>query len=269
MAVGQGLSLVIANPADVRMQETRLAADLLAGRDPHSAAFLQRLADPNRAKDPKTETERPSDALRDQILRGDRDTIAATVQRRLEQGADPLALLDGELFPAMQEVGDRYQRREYFLPQLLASAEAMERAVQVLEPHFRRENQLRRGTVVLATVKGDVHDIGKNIVGLLLRNHGFDVIDLGKSVDAETIVSEAVARQAAVIGLSALMTTTMPEMKLVLEQARQRCPNVKVVLGGAVVTAKYAAGIGADGYAADAVQAVALVDGLLHKKDAG
>jgi len=266
MAASQGLSLVIANPGEASLTDTKFAADVLAGRDPGSRAFVERFAGRSaETVSVKPGAEAAGDPLRRLIVKGEKDKIAAALQAELARGADPIALLEQSLFPAIQEVGEKYQQRVYFLPQLIAAAEAMERGVQVLVPHLKHEDQPRKGTVVLATVKGDVHDIGKKIVALMLRNNGYEVIDLGKSVDAETIVSRALEHRADAIGLSALMTTTMIEMPKVIALARQRRPALKLMVGGAVVTAKYAEEIGADGYAVDSVQAVEVMDRLLKK----
>jgi 5-methyltetrahydrofolate--homocysteine methyltransferase len=265
MAAAAGLSSVIANPGDELLRDLRLSADVLTGRDPGAVKFLERFA-----KAPAPAAGQPAApgaalSIRDLVIKGRKERIVEALQERLEKGEAPLALLTGQMFPAIQEVGDKYAQRIFFLPQLIAAAEAMERGVQHLTPLLANAGQAQKGTVVMATVKGDVHDIGKKIVGLMLRNNGYKVIDLGKSVDEEAIISAALANQASVIGLSALMTTTMVEMPKVIALARQRCPGVKVMVGGAVVTRKYAEEIQADAYAADSVQAVAAVDRCLGR----
>jgi 5-methyltetrahydrofolate--homocysteine methyltransferase len=237
---------------------------VLTGRDPGAREFLTKYA--RQAPTTVTSAMTNLDPLRELILRGDKDKIVAALEAELAAGAEPMALLERRLFPAIQEVGEKYQQRVFFLPQLVAAAEAMERGVAFLTPRLEHAGAPQKGTVVLATVKGDVHDIGKKIVGLLLRNYGYRVHDLGRSLDAEAIVSRAAELAADVIGLSALMTTTMTEMPKVLALARQRLPRVKVIVGGAVVTSKYAQEIGADGYAPDSVGAVALVDRLMIEK---
>jgi len=265
MAAAQGLNCVIADPGDAGLQDMRLAVDVLTGRDPASRAYLERFAGrPPDAAAGRRDAPAAEATLREIVLQGGKDRIEAALQQALERNPDPLALLEQQLFPAIQEVGEKYQRREFFLPQLVAAAETMERGVRWLSPRLSHDAGERKGTVVLATVLGDIHDIGKKIVGLMLKNNGYTVVDLGKSVDAETIVERAREHQADVIGLSALMTTTMSEMPKVLQRVRRELPRVKVILGGAVVTQKYADEIAADGYAADSVQAVALVESLLH-----
>ena len=160
----------------------------------------------------------------------------------------------GRLIPAITEVGSKYERREYFLPELLRSAETMQTAFARLKPLLEREaNAEAQKIIVVATVEGDIHDIGKNIVSLMLGNHGFKVVDLGKDVKAEAIVEAAVAHKADLIGLSALMTTTM---------VRMRDLGVDVMVGGAVVTPAFAESIGAN-YSSDAVDAVRLAKSLI------
>jgi 5-methyltetrahydrofolate--homocysteine methyltransferase len=167
------------------------------------------------------------------------------------------------MIPAITEVGARYERREYFLPQLIRSAETMQAAFVRLKPLLERERTgVSRPVVVLATVEGDIHDIGKNIVGLLLSNHGFEVVDAGKDVKAEEIVETACRCKASIIGLSALMTTTMVRMEDTVQLLKKRGLPIKVIVGGAVLTPAYAGSIGADGYAADAVEAVRLARSL-------
>ena len=165
--------------------------------------------------------------------------------------------------PAIVEVGEKYDKKEYFLPQLMMSAQAMSNGFKALENELTDKTQPAKNKIIMATVKGDIHDIGKNIVSLMLGNYGFEVIDLGKDVDAETIINTAVDQNVQIIGLSALMTTTMPEMPKVLEAARIRgLTNLKFMIGGAVVDQEYATEIGASGYAADAVEAVRVAENL-------
>ena len=162
------------------------------------------------------------------------------------------------IIPALKKVGDLYEQRVYFLPQLIYSAEAAHTAFDYLEEKFFTEDEASKNKkrVVIATVKGDIHDIGKNLVAMLLKNHGFLVTDLGKDVPAEVIVDKAIEIDADIIGLSALITTTAKEMDKVMKLARQRSVRAKVMVGGAVVSEEYSQSIGADGYAADAAGAV-------------
>ena len=170
--------------------------------------------------------------------------------------------------PAIDEVGTLFDQGKYFLPQLIAGAEAMKRSIGILEPLLQKEGPAQDApAVVLATVEGDIHDIGKNLVALMMRNYGFTVIDLGKDVPKERIVEAALEHDAKIIGLSALMTTTMKEMKNVIEYARSRGVTAKIIVGGAVITPEYAEEIHADGYSRDAAEAVRLAGRLLGRTD--
>ncbi len=197
-------------------------------------------------------------------MRGNKNGIASQTRDALEQGENPAALLNEVLLPAINEVGELFDKGKYFLPQLIASARAMENAIEVLEPLLLKNTD---GTdlpaVVIATVEGDIHDIGKNLVALMLKNHGFRVIDLGKDVPKEEIVRAAKENHARIIALSALMTTTMQRMREVVSYARAEKVDAKIIIGGAVITQEYADEIGADGYSADAADAVRLARRLL------
>ena len=173
-------------------------------------------------------------------------------------------MIETMLIPAINEVGRLFDKQIYFLPQLISSAETMKTAIDYLEPVLKKENETKLGKIIMATVAGDIHDIGKNLVVLMLKNYGFDVIDLGKDVPTELIIETAKKEDADIIGLSALMTTTMTEMKNVVEKARQEQLKAKIIIGGAVITQDYADEIGADGFSRDAQEAVKLVKRLLN-----
>jgi 5-methyltetrahydrofolate--homocysteine methyltransferase len=268
MAAGAGLSACIANPGNRSLREAVDCADLLLHKDLHAARFIARYAGwtPQSSGTLVSGDVKPSAAksLYDAVLHGDKENVAALLDAELAGGAEPFALVQEKLTPAITEVGARYERREYFLPQLIRSAETMQSAFARIKPLLDQERvSLSRPAVVLATVEGDIHDIGKNIVALLLSNHGFEVVDAGKDVKAEDIVETACRCNAALIGLSALMTTTMVRMEDTVRLLKQRGLPVKVMVGGAVLTAAYAESIGADGYAADAVDAVRLANRLV------
>lgn len=168
------------------------------------------------------------------------------------------------MIPAINEVGSLYDQKKYFLPQLIASANAMKVAIAYLEPLIEKsEDGEEMASIVIATVEGDVHDIGKNLVALMLRNYGYNVTDLGKDVPAETIIQAAIDKHAQIVGLSALMTTTMMRMKEVVELAKEKGYEGKIIIGGAAVTESFAEEIGADGYSTDAADCVKLVGRLL------
>jgi len=201
----------------------------------------------------------------DGILNGEAKSVETKVQAALQKGIKPKDILDQGMVSAMAEVGRRFENGEYFVPEMLISARAMQTGMTVLKPHLKEANVASSGKVAIGTVKGDLHDIGKNLVGMMLEGAGFDIMDLGTDVDPEKFAS--VADQVDVIALSALLTTTMPNMKVTIEalQRNGKRGKVKVVIGGAPVTDAYAQQIGADGYAPDASRAVSVTKALLAK----
>ncbi len=208
-------------------------------------------------------------AMRQSIVDGACETAAALAQKALEQGADPLEAIDHGFVPGMNHVGEQYSQRKIFLPDMLASAEAMKAAMAVLEPELKRQGSQRPtlGTVLLGTTKGDIHEIGKTLVGTLLAAHGFRVYDLGVDVPSEQFAAKARELGADIVGVSALLTTTMIGQKSVIEALEREGlrRRLKVIVGGAPVTRRWAEEIGADGYGKDAVSAVALAKSLLQK----
>ncbi|MBN2564570.1 MAG: corrinoid protein, partial [Candidatus Eisenbacteria bacterium] len=201
------------------------------------------------------------------VFDGNKDGIGSIVKEALAQGRDPRAINDSVLIPALVEVGRRFERRDCFLPQMMLSAEAVQRAFAMLKPLFPvGDSGHSRGTVVTATVEGDVHDIGKNILSSMLENNGYRVIDLGKNVPAARIVAAARDEGADVVALSALMTTTVGQMPVVIRGLREAGLASRVMVGGAVVTKRYADSIGADGYAKDAATAVTVLGELLARE---
>jgi 5-methyltetrahydrofolate--homocysteine methyltransferase len=197
------------------------------------------------------------------VLKGNKKTIVDHVKVCLAASSRPQKLLDEVLLPAINDVGAFFDQGRYFLPQLIASAESMKLAIEYLEPMLKEDSDKQdMPTVVIATVAGDVHDIGKNLVAMMLKNYGFTVIDLGKDVDTELIVKTAIEENAKIIGLSALMTTTMQEMRVVVKTAKEKGYTGKIMVGGAVVTQEFADEIGADGYSKDAAEAVKVAEQL-------
>jgi 5-methyltetrahydrofolate--homocysteine methyltransferase len=201
----------------------------------------------------------------DGIMNGDAKTVDARVQAALQKGIKPKEILDQGMVSAMAEVGRRFENGEYFVPEMLISARAMQAGMIVLKPHLKEAKIASSGKVAIGTVKGDLHDIGKNLVGMMLEGAGFEIMDLGTDVDPEKFAS--IADQVDVIALSALLTTTMPNMKVTVEalQRNGKRVKVKVIIGGAPVTEAYAQQIGADGYAPDASRAVTVTKALLAK----
>lgn len=192
--------------------------------------------------------------------------VVELVEEALKQGMAANEILLGALSLGMEKVGQKYESGEYFLPDMLTSAEAVGAAMEILEPHLLDSGVEPKGKVVLATVKGDLHDIGKNIVGLLLKGAGYEVIDLGSDVDTPAIVDKVKSTGAGILGLSALLTTTMVEMPKVIEGlAREGIrENVKVIVGGAPLSQQYGEDIEADAYGRDAIEAVRIVDGFAN-----
>ncbi|MFW6323684.1 MAG: homocysteine S-methyltransferase family protein [Desulfovibrionales bacterium] len=275
MAMEAGLSACIANPNSKRLRETVASSEVLLTRDPQASRFISSFSkwkeSENRMQGESVwggeEKAGSPDSIKVAVLKGDKDGIISLLEMKIRQNVSPFVLVDEELIPAITEVGEKYERKEYFLPQLLLSAETMQKAFDHLRPFMEADGKRRSaGTVVLATVEGDIHDIGKNIVALMLKNHGFEVIDLGKDVPASRIVQEADSCDADLVGLSALMTTTMTRMADVVRLLREHKSRAKVIIGGAVVTREYAEQIGADGYADDAVAAVKVAGNLLRKQ---
>jgi 5-methyltetrahydrofolate--homocysteine methyltransferase len=262
-ASAYGLTFAIANPAELSLMQSKLAADLLQGKDKDAAHFIAHCAhkqEPEQA--PQKQSITPEQAVSEAILLGNREEIADLIKITLEKGISAEELINTYMIPAISQVGDLFEQKKYFLPQLLASAETMKLGFAYLKPLLKKNAAQQKGKILLATVEGDIHDIGKNIVALMLSNHGFKVIDLGKDVTAEKIVEQAKKERPDIIGLSALMTTTMIKMKEVIELAGKNNISCAFLLGGAVVTAEFARSLHTH-YAKDGVAAVKKANELL------
>ena len=198
--------------------------------------------------------------LYEAIVKGDAKTAHHVTQQALAEGVDPLTLVNSHMVPAMDEVGRRFECSEYFVPELLISARAMKAALELIRPLLTARGDKPLARIAIGTVKGDLHDIGKNLVASLLEGGGFEVIDLGVNVTPEKFLQTVTEKNANIIAMSALLTTTMPAMKTTIEALKQAGvrDHVKVLIGGAPITQKYAEEIGADGYSENAVGAVAL-----------
>lgn len=272
MCMASGMTSCIANPASARLRETLAAGEVLLARDPQAGRYIDGYANWTQAA-PTVSAGGAGAAGRgaattpgEAVIVGDKAALLSMLEEKLSAGADPFELVNKELIPAILEVGQKYERKEYFLPQLLRSAEAMQAGFARLEPLLLASGKAEKKTpVVMATVEGDIHDIGKNIVCLMLKNHGYEVFDLGKDVPALKIVDEAERVGARVIGLSALMTTTMVRMEDTVRLVKERGLDIKVMIGGAVVTEAFSQSIGADGFSRDAVAAVKLAGELCGK----
>lgn len=282
MAIREGLTMAIANPSQELLMSCAFASDLLLNKDSADIRYIQ-LMDAVREKrealgetakkesgirlnkqEKETAALSPTDRLHTDVLKGNRDSIVEDTKKALDQGLEAKVLLDETLLPAINEVGELFDKGKYFLPQLIASAEAMKASIEYMEPILLQANTGENmPTVVIATVEGDIHDIGKNLVALMLKNYGFHVIDLGKDVPKEKIIEAAREYNAQVIALSALMTTTMQQMRHVIDYAKQQRVDAKIIVGGAVITQEYADEIGADGYSRDAADAVKLTKRIL------
>lgn len=266
MAMAKGLNMAIANPSSENLMELKMAGDVLIGRDENSKNYIAYFGQSktiSKSIDEKPKEENTRTKIYEAVLKGEKEAIEGYIKKALDEGMKPFDIVDELLIPAINKVGELYDQKEYFLPQLILSAEAMKTGFNYLEPLLLKEDNARKKTkVIIATVKGDIHDIGKNIVGLMLKNYGFEVIDLGKDVPKEEIIKQVKEHNAPIVGLSALMTTTMGEMGVVIDAAKKEGLDTKFMVGGAVVTQAFAEEIGANGYAGDAIEAVRLAQAL-------
>lgn len=265
MAQYCGLNLAIANPASIEFMNVKKAGDALTAKKKASLHFINHFArKENVSVTPVFSQATPEEKVSAAVLDGDRDRITALLDEAMQTGRLASQLVDEVMIPAIVRVGDLYEKKIYFLPQLMAAAETMKKGLAHLDPHLKKAAVTDKGKVLLATVRGDIHDIGKNIVALLLKNYGYCVIDLGKDVPDQTIVNAAQKEKPDVIGLSALMTTTMVNMKDIIGLARAQGIRTDFLVGGAVVTEAYAKSIGAS-FAKDGVEAVKVVENLIKK----
>lgn len=274
VALSKGLTMAIANPSQELLMYTALATDLLLGKEGASECYLGTV--PTTAmkmvgsKDVKVDSQTKEEAhhpIFDCVVKGDKESIIREVKKEVEAGEKPSAVIEKYLIPGINQVGEYYDNKKYFLPQLIAGANAMKEAMEYLEPLLLAgKKDEAKATVVIATVEGDIHDIGKNLVVLMLKNYGYRVFDMGKDVPAESIVNKAIEENAQIIGLSALMTTTMMRMKDVVDLAKEKGCQAKIIIGGACITESFAEEIGADGYSKDASECVKLIDSLIQSK---
>lgn len=267
LTLGAGLDAPIANPADARIAETVAAAALLTGRDEGAVNYIAKAGKQAAQPAPAGKGEPASASLADlgqAIISGSSGRVAPLLQNLLQQ-YDILEIINQAITPALGRIGDLFASGEVFLPQLITSGETAKAAFAYLKQQFPEKTLAQKGTFVIGTVRGDIHDIGKNITAALLENHGYRVIDLGKNVPAEAFVEVALREKAQIVGLSALMTTTMVEMEPTIRALKAADARIKVIVGGAVVTPEFARQIQADGYGKDAVEAVRLADAFLHK----
>ncbi len=266
MAIDAGLDLAIVNPLDERMRDAWQSASLLAGRDAGAENYLR--FNSTAAEPPvsaPSEEEPPSPEMLARLVVKGSSAVSGVVQTLLEKGIDPMEIINGGLVAGLNEVGEKYEQGIFFLPQLMRSAEVSQQGFDVLERYLPSGEGFQKATMVIGTVKGDIHDIGKNMVAVMVKNHGYRVVDLGKNVPAEAFVQAVVENHAEFLGLSALMTTTMQEIPGVIRLVRERAPYTKIIVGGAVITEDFAKEAGADGFGRDAVQTVKLMDEFLQE----
>ena len=289
IAVSNGLTMAIANPMQELLMNITYASDLLMAKPDSDTRYVERITVFNeehkketvpvqkndvkndaeakkedRASDKEAECDICDADIYESVLKGRKENALKQVKNAIDNGKRPDIIINKALIPAINKVGELFESGRYFLPQLMNSAEAMKASVDYLEPLLDDESAGKtNGVVVIATVKGDIHDIGKNLVAIMLKNYGFTVYDLGKNVPAEDIIDAAKKYDADIIGLSALMTTTMTEMKNVVDLAKKENVRAKIMIGGAVVTRDFAEDIGADVYSADAKEAVSVAQKLI------
>lgn len=293
-AISSGLTMAIANPSQDLLMNTAFASNLLLAKEDSAERYINNVVEikvqtgeKGKEKVIKKENSQENDnkasnkdkqadnspkynkcnqAIFEAVLKGNKKDILLLVKEDMASGTSPEDIVSDSLIPAINEVGVLYDSQRYFLPQLISGAETMKLAIDYLEPLLssKKDDESSKGTIVIATVKGDIHDIGKNLVALMLKNYGYNVIDLGKDVSTENIIETAKKEDADIIAVSALMTTTMVEMKNVVEKVKEAGLNAKVIIGGAVISEKYAEEIGAAGYSPDAGSAVELVRRLLQ-----
>lgn len=283
MSVANGLTMAIANPSQELLMNAAFASDLLLHKEESDIRYIERMnflsekyAGMERQMVPTQKTAKKAvsagdtttsvehSAVFEAVLKGNKSVILEEVKKCLDAGEKPGEIINQHLIPAINEVGVLFDKQKYFLPQLISSANTMKQAIEYLEPMLAGDDSGKEmPTLVIATVEGDIHDIGKNLVVLMLKNYGYRVIDLGKDVPADLIVDTAIKEGAALIGLSALMTTTMMRMKDVVELAKEKGCTSKIIVGGAAITPSFADEIGADGYSKDAADCVKLVEKLL------
>lgn len=260
MALDRGLNAAIMNPCSVEMMKAYKSFCALRGLDKQCMGYIDYAAGITAEAKEATRAERDiggeRPGLRAAIIKGMKENAGKLAGELMSIGSLPAEVIDEEIIPALNEVGEKFEKKIMFLPQLLASAEAAKEAFSVLKEAMPKNQDKAGGSIVLATVKGDIHDIGKNIVKALLENYGFDVIDLGRDVEPELVMSTVKEKNIRLVGLSALMTTTVPAMAETIALLHKNCPWCHVVVGGAVLTKEYADMIHADRYAKDAMDTV-------------
>ncbi len=270
LAIGAGLSMGIINPNNEKIMQVAKNRIKEVPTDENIDNFIRESLELQFKeieipviKKESVSSENVEEKLREAILYGEKDVILELVEIALKKGLKPLDINLKILIPAIEEVGDKFEKKEYFLPQIIMAAEAMQKACNRLNSELGQAEDLSKGSVIMATVEGDIHDIGKNIVIAVLESYGYKVYDLGRDVKCDEIVSAVKDKKVRIVGLSALMTTTMVNMEPVIKELNKYDKRIKVMVGGAAVTKRFSEEIGANGFAANAIEAVKLVENFL------
>ncbi|HID16416.1 MAG TPA: homocysteine methyltransferase [Candidatus Atribacteria bacterium] len=257
MALKNGLDMVIMDPLQEGMRETVLISDFILKKDEKGKNFIAFTSIKN--------TSLEITDLKDMIIYGEKEKAQKEANRIISEGKDPFSLIQEYIMPALKVVGDRYDKKIFFLPQLIASAEVAQSIFEIVKSHMKKSDTRKKATILMATVEGDLHDLGKKIVGLVCDSFGYEVIDLGKDIPLKTIISAIEKYHPDVIGLSALMTTTLKSMESTVKLLKEKFPYIFVMVGGAMVTKSFAETIGADGYGKDAFGAIKLLEEKFKK----
>lgn len=269
MALACGMNAPIINPMDEAIQDAFTTGRLLLGFDPGAQHFIK---DATCSEEPKTEKKSkkplpPLEQIKAAVTNGEKEEAASLVKPLLDSSLTPEKIIKEGLTAAMTEIGDGYGRGKVYLPQVMMAAEAMQAAFKELKTLLPDISTDAKGTIVIGTVKGDIHDLGKNIVAALMENSGYHVIDLGKDVDPDTFIKAIRENHAELAGLCSLMTTTLPELEHTVEALKKEAPAVGILVGGAVVTPDYATRIGAPDYCKDGIAAVKIADKLTEERN--
>lgn len=270
MALACGMNAPIVNPMDDLVQKAFLTGRLLLGYDPHALQYIAK-ADTQAVQAAKPADAKGSlsyiDRIHQSVMRGEKESIPELVEEALKAGTEPMTIIKDGLTGAMQDIGEAYGAGRAYLPQVMMSAETMQNAFTALKEFLPELKTESKGTILLATVQGDIHDLGKNIVHALLENNGYQIIDLGKDVAPEMLLKTVKEKKVDAVGLCSLMTTTLPRLSESVQALKTFNPRLKVIVGGAVVTKEYAKQAGADAYARDGIAAVREADQLLSDKE--
>lgn len=271
MAFACGMNAPIVNPMDELVQKAFVTGRLLLGYDPHALHYIAQ-ADKQAVQETKPADTKGSlsyiDRIHQSVMRGEKESIPDLVEEALKAGTEPMGIIKEGLTGAMQEIGDAYGAGRAYLPQVMMSAETMQSAFTALKKFLPELKTKSKGTILLATVQGDIHDLGKNIVHALLENNGYQIIDLGKDVAPDILLKTVREKQVDAVGLCSLMTTTLPRLSESVHMLKKFSSDLKIIVGGAVVTKEYARQAGADAYARDGIAAVREADQLLADKEA-